>query len=178
MRKYSAQSLFDFEDDIDLNEFIQPYTKFENELKEHLYFIKNKAKLKAYIITCVGIPEIFFIAFAENRDKAKSKAVKYYRDTVFHPEFTGNAWKKTYTKLRRNRCSSFDKYAKEGKVPIQEILKLGASFNCAICGKHTFTEADYDKHKCFILEGDGDYNSYTQNLIICYDCKRKLESNC
>ena len=82
-----------FDDDIDFSTFIDPYT----QIQEEYYEIAKKRLPKCYKITYRTVPDAFFIAF-DTKDRAKSKATKFFRDN-FHPAFMGNSWKKLHTEM-------------------------------------------------------------------------------
>lgn len=174
-RKETARSFFDFEEDIDFDSFIKPYSEFASSLNERLLFIKKKKekkKVRAYAVTCKDEPDLFFIAFAETEDKAKGDMVKYFKQN-FHPSFMKSASLKIYPSIRRKRIPEFDKYSETKKVPVEELLKYGLTIPCSYCGRKEFTYEDLDNHRCFIIEGEGDINIYTQGSIACYDCYSK-----
>ena len=159
----------------DLQTLIERYTEFKQQYSSNLYAIKNKHKkpLRAYTVTFKDDPSLFYIAFTENRYKAKGKATMYFRDVIMHPDFIGKEWKKKFLLCRYKSRPELDQYA-ETKVPIPEVLKLGVTIPCSFCGKHYFTLDDYEKKRCFIVEGEGDINCFTRNLLACYDCYKKL----
>lgn len=178
MRKRTARSVFDFEKNFDLNfdEYLKPYNDVQQELQEHLYFIKNKLEtVFAYKVEHDSDKSLFFITWAKNKERAKRDCYYYFRDN-FHPAFTGKANWSEYLHLRPKRIPEFDKYSKEKQVPIPELLKIGLSIPCSLCGKHTFELKDYDNNRCFIIEGEGNMNSFTKGLLLCYDCKKKYFS--
>ena len=176
MKNKPRKSIFDIEQNVNLDEFTKPYQTFKEELKDHLYFVRNRLNHKeAYLVTCKDVPDIFCITFVSNKDQAKNVAFKYFSNELLHPKFIGEGKYDMFVRLQRNRCKEFDEYAQEGKVPVAKLLKIGVSIPCALCHKHIFTEDDYEKHRCFVIEGEGDLNSFTKGIMVCYNCKRKLE---
>lgn len=176
MRRPARRSIFDFENyaDLDLEPFVKPYEEVKKELADHLYFIKNKVQEPyAFQITHRHNKDIFLITFATNKDKAKSKGHKYFKDNL-HPLFIHDYSNFVYLKVKR--LPQLDMYAKEKVVPIPEILKLGTTIPCSLCGKHHFELKDYENNRCFIIEGEGNMNSFTKGLLLCYDCKKKYFS--
>lgn len=162
-RKYSS-SIFE---GLDLDEFIKPYEELKTEYEELLR--KSKSKGEAYKVTYVGEPHLMYIAFNKNKDKAKGEATKFFKEN-FYPSFVGRGWREMYKKARTARLPDFDKYSVEGKIPIPELMKLGVSFPCSVCGQHNFEYKDLDQNICFIIEDEGDLNIFTKGYILCYKC--------
>ena len=170
---------------VDTGSFSTPFTKLN--IKPLLN--KNKAlkeqskapKKRAYAVTFKEYPELFYITFEDSGDKsthrakAKWQACKYFKNEIMHPDFQkrndyGNRMKAS----RGLRVPDFDKYAEKGKIPIPELMRvLNVTFKCSICGKYTFKYQDYKDGRCFIIEGEHDINSFTEGIILCYECKRK-----
>ena len=145
-RKSSLKGYEDFaedRDEINYQYFIMPF----HNLKRYYYGIINRRhpKPKCYAITYRNVPDIIYIAFGE-KDKCKSEATKYFRDN-FHPAFAGNAWRKCHIEARAIRHPEFDQYIKEKRVPILDIMTLGITFPCSICGKDNFTLNDLRKDR-------------------------------
>ena len=130
---------------------------------------------RAFLTLFKNQPNLAVILFKPDRAKARWGSCKYFREQL-HPDFLtkkdyDSAMYQTITK----RIPQFDKYHKEEKVPIVELMKvLGATFNCSCCGKKQFKYENYEAGQCFILEGEGDLNDFTKGLVLCYDCYRKL----
>ena len=162
------------EDTLDFTEYLEPYEEFEKDYKDVLYLIKNRTeKKKAYVVTYTDDPTLFFITFVENRYKAKGSATMYFRDN-YHPAFSGQKWKtERFTKARARRIPIFDKYAREGKVPISELMKLDISFPCSVCGRHDFNLKSYEAGTCHIIEEGVDLNIFTKGIVVCDECFRK-----
>lgn len=140
-----------------------------------------KPKMAAFKITFKDQPDLVFISFqpkelgkATTRARARWSACKYFKDSM-HPSFQKRddckaELRQTVTK----RIHDFDKYGTRGKVPIPELMKhIGATFPCSICGKDNFNFEDYKIGRCFIAEGEGDINPFTDGLILCYNCYKK-----
>lgn len=160
-------SILNQEDDIDFSTFIDPYI----EIKQNYEHIAKKRLPKCFSVTYRTVPDALYISFG-TKDKCKGEATKFFRDN-FHPAFMGTDWKKQHTEARAIRQPQLDKYFKEKKVPIPEVMKLGATFPCSICGKENFTLKDYENKRCFIVEGEGDVNPFTLGHIVCYNCYKK-----
>ena len=160
-------SILNQEDDIDFSAFINPYIEIEKDYQE----LAQKKRPKCYTITYKSVPNALYIAFG-TKDKCKGEATKFFRDN-FHPAFMGNSWRKLHPEARAIRQPQLDKYYKEKKVPIPEVMKLGATFPCSICGKENFTLKDYEDKRCFLVEGEGDVNLFTSGHIVCYNCYKK-----
>ncbi len=127
---------------------------------------------KAYLITFKDNPSLVFISFNTSKEKAKSEAVLYFRNIL--PEFSGHKyWEEQYIKAHRKRIPQFDKYAIRGKVPIKDLLKLGMSFPCAVCGKHSFNFESVQNNECFIVEDGFEINPFTEGILVCTHCYYK-----
>lgn len=76
---------------------------------------------------------------------------------------------------RTKRIYEFDKYGENGKVPIPMLMKeLDIKFACSNCHKQVFSYTDYEAGRCFIVEGEGDTNEFTEGRVLCYYCHKKL----
>ena len=141
---------------------------FEIEYRKLL--LKNKEVKCAYLIRFKNCPKEFFISFQtpNTRDTGKWEACKYFA-SINHPVIGEGS----YSSARRTRVPQLDKYADTGKVPVAELLKLGASFKCGICGHGLFNYDDLLKNRCMIAEGEGELNKFTKDILVCNDCKRK-----
>ena len=145
-----------------ISEFDKEYTKI---LKRYSKSIKD-----AYVIRFLDEPEAFFITFQnlKDRDTGKWEACKYF-DSIHHPRIGLGS----YSKARRKRIPEFDKYRSMEKVPIEEIMKLGAAYHCGLCGKHSFKYEDIINNRCFVVRDEGDINKFTSGFVICNECRRK-----
>ena len=135
----------------------------------------KKSQKKAYLTAFKDHPELAVVVFSENRAAARWTGCKYFKEEC-HPDFLKRndyQWELYHTVTKRT--PEFDKYLKEEKVPVAELMRvLNASFNCSVCGKHSFKFEDYVNGRCFILEGEGDLNNFTKGLVLCYSCYRKI----
>ena len=162
-------------EDISFEDVFQEYEEHAKKVAEshQKLYRETLSKGKCFSVSFKGIPDSTTIIFAKNKDKAKYQAFKYFRDN-FHPEFIGNKGDlmlKGYVK----RLPIFDEYDIEGKIPIPVLMReLDMKFPCSICKKHHFSYDDYDKGRCFILEGEGDADDYIKGYVLCYDCRRRL----
>ena len=162
--------------------FTTPFT--QTDLKKLSSGLKSNENAKppkiAYKITFSDQPDLVYISFQTrgNKDttraKARWEATKYFRDNM-HWSFQKE---KNYTfemhKTITKRLPELDKYGEKGKVPIPELMKaLNTTFPCSVCGKDNFNYEDYEIGRCFLLEGEGDLNVFTQGIILCYDCYKK-----
>jgi len=158
---------------IDFSEFLQPYEELQKEYKNILHQGVYKDS-KAYIVKYKNHPDIFYVAFANNRASAKWKASKSLRDN-FNPFFSRSSCREEMLSSRAIRHPEFDKYAQEGYlIPIPKILKADkVSLPCSVCGKGHFTYSDYEKERCFVIEGEGNLNDFIRGYLLCYDCYKK-----
>lgn len=164
------KSLFSFED-LDFSEFIKPYEDFQKDYESILR--KNKSRKRAFKVIFKDQPDLLYLTFSKSRDKAKGEAVTYFKNN-FHPAFIGRSWRNEFGQARAYQVPELDKYSKEGKVPVPDLMKyLDASFCCSVCGNHTFKYSDYENGRCFVIEGEGDINEITKGIVVCYDCHRK-----
>ena len=170
-RPYKRKSLFSFED-LDFSDFLKPYKNFKEEY-ENLARKKRAKNRQAYKVTFRDHSDLVYFTFAKNKDRAKGEATKYFKEN-FHPSFMGRGWREEYKQARGVKIPELDKYGEKGRVPIPELMKyLKVSFPCSICGNYAFQYSDYEKGKCFIIEGEGNINEITEGIILCYDCYKK-----
>ena len=155
-----------------LDEFLNPYLEFSEELEEVLHTFKKRNVDKAYVVRYKNAPELFFITFVPNRYKAKGNATKFFRDNM-HPLFLEGQWRHQHMNARARLYPEFNKYVEEKKVPIPALMEIKLSFPCSICGKGNFTHKDYKNGACFVVEGEGDLNPFTKGLCLCRDCYNK-----
>jgi hypothetical protein len=129
---------------------------------------KNSSyKAKAYVITFTKHPEYIWLVFAVN----KSQALGMGHAKIARVYFNSSLEKSPvlFTEARERRLPQLDKYAKEGKVPILELIKAGFTFRCVECGKILGLE-ELDEGDCHILEGEGDAIPFTIGKVICDEC--------
>ena len=128
---------------------------------------------RAYRVVYSNHPDLLFIAFCGNRGTAKYQASKYFK-SIFHPFFTGENYRQEMLQCHAYRVQELDKYALKGLIPIPELLHaLDITLPCSVCGKDHFDYSDCDIGRCFIVEGEGNLNPFTQGYILCYDCHKK-----
>ena len=162
----------------DFDVFLRPYINVQKEYAKILQMHKHRIAEKVFLVTYVGIPDIMYIAFATNRDKARGIATKYFRDN-FHPMFINNGWRTAHTQGRGIRCPQLDKYIPLKKIPVQEILKLKPEITvpCRVCGQGDFNSKSIENKACFVLDEE-DLNVFTKGIIVCRDCfKKHFEPN-
>lgn len=163
-------------------DFTFGYSNFESEY-DKLSSIQRKKKKEpvAYLVWYKDRPELNYISFQVEtniridraRDRARAEANRYLRDT--NPEFSKKQnYYDIYMMSRGKRVPQFDKYYKTKKIPIKELMKIGFTFSCIFCHEHRFGIEDYENHKCFIMEGEGSVNPFTEGVLLCYNCYRKL----
>lgn len=182
-RKSSLRSYEEFlgvlqgTDDINYESFVKPYVDIKEgyENCNKLLLRREQKKFRCWVITFKTVPDVLYVAFGD-KDKCKGEATKYFRDN-YHPAFLDKSWKSCYTEARAIRHAELDKYYVEKKVPIPEIMKLGASFPCSICGKENFTLKEYEGKRCYIVEGEGDVNTFTKGYVLCYNCYKNYLSS-
>ena len=127
---------------------------------------------RAYRVIFDDHPDLLYIAFCGNRGSAKWQASKYFKK-CFHPFFTGANADKEMLKCHAYRIQELDKYGLKGIIPIPDLLRaLDISLPCSVCGKDHFDYSDYINGRCFIVEGEGNLNPFTQGYLLCYDCHR------
>ena len=162
---------FSFED-FDFSEFTKPRKELQEEYEK--IRIAKFSKGKPYAVTYVGIPDIIYLAFAKNKDKAKGIATKYFKEN-FHPDFVGKGWRTQHLKSRTKVIPEFKKYSLTGKVPIPDLMKyLNLTFPCSCCNQHNFNYEDYENGKCYVMEDDFDLNDFTKGYVLCRECYREL----
>ena len=158
------------------------YSTFEAEY-DKLSAIQRKKRKEpvAYLVWFKDRPELNYISFQVEtnrkidraRDRARAEANKYLRETF--PEFTAKQnYYDIYMMSRGKRIPQFDKYYQTKRIPIKELMKAGFTYSCAYCHKDKFGIEDYENNRCFIMEGDGFVNPFTQGVILCYNCYKKL----
>lgn len=165
--------LLSFEN-FDFSEFTVPYKELQQEYER----IKRARLSKGtpYMVTYVGIPNLMYLAFAKNKDRAKGMATKYFKEN-FYPEFMGKGWREQHLKARTKVIQEFRKYDLTGKVPIPDLMKvLNLTFPCSCCHQYNFNYEDYENHKCYIMEDMFDLNDFTKGCILCRDCYKKLNA--
>lgn len=160
----------------DLSEFIDPYLDFSKDIGNILYIVKKRILPKCYTVKYKNAPDLFFITFQDNRYKAKGAATKFFRDNM-HPLFIEGQWRHQHIYARAKKFPAFDKYAEEGKVPILELMRIGLTFPCSICGEGNFDFNSNKYKQCFIVEGEGDLNPFTKGFCICKNCYEKHYKN-
>jgi hypothetical protein len=169
---------FDFEQETN---FVT-YENFEQEY-EKLSSVQRKKRKEpvAYLVWFKDRPELNYISFQVEtnrridraRDRARAEANKYLRET--YPEFTDRqSYYDIYMMSRGRRIPQFDKYYATKQVPIRELLKIGFSYSCALCHKYNFKFEDYENGRCFIVEGEGCVNPFTNGILLCYKCYKTL----
>lgn len=167
--------------DVDLSEFAS-YKNFEQEYEKISSVQRKKRKEPvAYLVWFKNRPELNYISFQVEtphrieraRDKARAEANKYLRET--YPEFADTqSYYDIYMMSRGKRAPQLDKYYKNKKVPIRELLKINFTYPCAFCHKGDFNNEDYENGKCFIVEDEGSINPFTEGIILCYNCYKLL----
>ena len=159
------------EDNINFSSFIRPF----KALQRNYELLAWKRRPLCYSITYKSAPDILYIAFGK-KDKCKGDATRYFRDNM-HPAFIEKGWYKMHLEARAIRRPEFDIYYREKKVPVAELLKLGVTVPCAICGEGNFGRTEYDYKQCFTIEGEGDLNIFTKGFIVCKKCHDKYLAN-
>ena len=143
------------------------------DYKHNLYFEANKeVKTRAYLVTVEGHPEYMYISFARDRNKAESDALHYIRDR-FYPLEKISRCSITFQDLKGKRAPEFDKFKASGKIPISALMKSGINFSCSCCGNYLFNYDSLKTKQCFIIEGEGEINPFTQGIVVCYSCYKK-----
>ena len=143
---------------------------FSREYSKIIQKYNKRNQKDAYIIRFIHEPKAFFVTFQtyKDRDTGKWEACKYF-DSIHHPTIGLN----DYSKARRKRIPEFDKYRDTEKIPIEEVMKLGANYSCGLCGNHSFKYSDIKKNICFVVQDEGNMNPFTNGIVICNDCRRK-----
>lgn len=146
------------------------------DYRRDIYFQVNNLseidKLKAYIVTFKEHPNLLYVAFSLNREKAEAEAQRYMRD-VYYSMYSITDCPISLKEAHGLRAKNLDKYKTTGKIPIPELMKEGLTFPCCGCGKYNFDLVDYETKRCFIVEGEGDLNPYTNGSVFCYNCYKK-----
>lgn len=160
-----------------------PINKIDHELYKSIgdEYKKIHSRLedypKAYRIYFLDYPDLIFFSFDDRRNKVKWTAYKYFREQM-HPAFTKDSSTFRGMRVRTYRVPEFDKYFKEEKIPIPELMeKQDIIFKCSICGKGNFTYESYKNKGCFVLEGEGDLNPFTKGYVLCHQCYQKFLNN-
>lgn len=149
----------------------EEYHKIRKEY-EKMKEITMKLK-KAYLITFPEYPDLFFINFNKSKESAGYQAHKYFENS-YHPAFPKNH-SFASIKTKSKRLPQFDKYYNEEKIPIPELMKeLNMTFHCSVCGKGNYNYKSYKDKRCYIVEGEGDSNPFTQGYILCYQCYHRF----
>lgn len=173
-RKSGLRDPFQGIEELDFSTFVAPYTHFLEDYKENLYLIRKKKNGFAYLVTYVDEPDLFFITFEKNKDRAKGTATKYFKENL-HPNFIGRLWREKYNKCRAIKVKEFDQYAERKKVPIDELMRvLEVKVSCSACGEGNFSYEDLKIKRCFKVEGFGDFNVFTQDFVLCRECYNKF----
>ena len=175
-------------DKIDSKFFLAPYKGLiAKQGAEKLQVAKKRRRMdyKAYLITTKLMPEFYFLCFVTYEDaraKADEISAKYlthgyekvalaecssYLGDYLGLRDTSNG---IYFSLKRKRANNVDKYFYEKKAPVYELMELGIKFRCKNCGKGMFGLEEYNDKKCFILEGEGEYNYFTKGVVFCRNC--------
>lgn len=142
---------------------------YETILKKNI-----KRQYKAYKVTFKNHPDLYYIAFCNQRSKAMWQATKYFHES-FHPFFTRyEDMSSELLNAKAIRVQELDKYGLKGFIPIPELMRvLELSMPCSVCKKHKFTYSDYINNKCYIIEGEGNLNPFTKGYLLCHDCYKK-----
>ena len=139
---------------------------------------KPKGKrLKAFVVKYLDHSDLNYVCFYTEQMKKNTKieASKYFRDMLY-PTFQKGGCKKEMHRSRYYRVPEFDKYAKTKKIPIPDLMQvLNMKFSCSLCGAYSFSYEDYLNKKCYVIEGDGDINPFTEGIILCYDCYKRVQ---
>ena len=175
-RKETARNPFAYIEDITLESFVEPYVTFRTDYNKCINSVRKRLTKAAYISTFNNNKELVFISFHERKrylkDVAKGIAVKYFKENG-HPDFSGKKWRDMYLTCRARRIPEFDKYSDAGTIPIIELMRLGVSFSCYLCGKGNFHEQDVKNERCFIIEGEGNLNPFTRGFVVCRRCMER-----
>lgn len=170
-----------FNSDLIQNAINKPTEKKEKKANlSHLGLLNQYANIhervvphKAFKVTFKSLPDLSYISFKGDKNKATYEACKYFKDN-FHPSFL---CEEMLYEGRARRIPEFDQYAKDGIIPIADYLKISkAKVPCYACGQHSFSYEDYDIGRCFITE-EFNLNPYTKGIVLCYDCFQKYMGN-
>ena len=144
-----------------------------NDFEEKYRKLLGKRKKNAYIIRFIDCPEAFYITFKtfDKRDTGKYEACQYFT-SINHPKIN----LESYNKARRKRVPELDKYSTTGKVPVAELMKLGATYYCGTCNKGPFTYEDLKAGRCVVIEDENSLNDFTVGVLVCTRCKMKYYS--
>jgi hypothetical protein len=164
------------------DEILNDYPKFESAY-DKLSSIQRKKRKEpvAYLVWYKDRPELNYISFQVEtpkhidraRDRARAEANRYLRST--NPEFAQKQnYYDIYMMSRGKRVPQFDKYYETKRVPIKELMKIGFTYSCAFCHNHRFNLEDYDNYKCYVVEGENTLNPFTNGILLCYNCYKKL----
>ena len=160
--------------DLDFEDYLHPKEE-ETPVVDYVELCRKRfiKPIKAWKVVFTDIKDLYFITFQSNREQARWDACDFFRKTM-HPQFLDKGWwRRCYDNSRALRAQAFDKYAKDGFIPIPAFLKEGFTLPCSVCGKGNFSYSDYEKGRCFILEGEGNILPYLIGCILCYDCYKK-----
>lgn len=165
-----------FNSDLIQNAISKPIKKEKKTSLNRLGLLNEYANIhervvphKAYKVTFKSLSDVSYISFKGTRDKAVYEACKYFKEN-FHPAFL---CENMLYEGRATRIPEFDKYAKEGIIPIIDFLKLSKSkLHCFVCRKDNFSYEDYDIGRCFVSE-EFNTNPYIKGIVMCYDCFQK-----
>lgn len=139
--------------------------------KSYETLLKERKRKQAYLVFFKDRPNLFYISFQlyEKRHVSRLVASKYFKKI-----FNDRPLNQYYWSAQRRRIPIFDKYRDTERVPIQELMKAGATFSCSTCGLGKYTYTDIENKKCFVIEGEGNINPFTSGMIVCSDCRRKF----
>lgn len=168
---------------LDLSAFLEPKKDTKTTKKETYKGLQKEYERilhkeiqrenRAYRVVYMNHPELLYVAFSSNRENAKWQSAKYFKETL-NPFFTKDSYNKEMMNSRAYRIQELDKFALKGVIPIPDLLHaLDVSMPCSVCGKDHFDYSDYEKGRCFIVEGEGNLNPFTQGYILCYECHKK-----
>ena len=148
----------------------------KDPFNHNLYFQKNKCapeSIKAFLVSNVDFPQYIYVAFCETRERARAESISYVIRN-FYPFTAYDKCPVKFAKARAKRLPDFDKYRDTKRIPVLELLKAGFELPCSICGKQKFNYGDYVARRCFIVEGEGNANEYTDGLLACSYCYNQL----
>ena len=169
-KRTSRRKSISYFQDIDFSKILKECQEVKESYEEILK--KANSKGKAYKVTFIDQPDLLYFTYAKTRNKARSKAVIYFRENFF-PLFL-DPKNDEYKKARVLRVPELDEFSDTGKVPIPKLMEhLNITFPCSACKQDDFNLSDYEKGRCFIVEGEGDLNEFTKGYILCYDCHKK-----
>ena len=96
------------------------YKSFQKEY-ERLLHREVRREEKAYRVVYKNHPDLLFVAFAQDREKAKYQSARYFK-SAYHPFFTGEDYRKEMLKSHAYRCQELDKYAFEGTKYLTSVI--------------------------------------------------------